>query len=120
MEINSITEKIIGGSYQVANTLGVGFLEKVYENALAYELRSSGLLVAQQAPTQVYYRDVVVGEYFSDLLVEQSVVVELKVAKRIDDIHMAICLNYLRATKLKVCLLINFGTPKIGIKRISL
>lgn len=120
MEVNEITERIIGSAYQVANTLGVGFLEKVYENALAYELRNSGMLVTQQWPIEVWYCDVVVGDYCADLYVNEKVIVELKAAKALDDIHMAQCLNYLRATKLKVCLLINFGTPKIGIKRISL
>ena len=120
METNEITERIIGGAYQVANTLGVGFLEKVYENALAVELRATGLQVTQQWPIKVWYQNVIVGDFYADLYVNDEVIVELKVAKALDDIHMAQCLNYLRATQLKVCLLINFGTPKIGIKRISL
>lgn len=120
METNEITERIIGGAYQVANTLGVGFLEKVYENALAVELRKADLQVVQQHPIKVWYQNVVVGDYFADLHVNNEIIVELKATKALNDIHMAQCLNYLRATQLKVCLLINFGTPKIGIKRISL
>ena len=113
-----ITEKIIGCAYTVANTLGAGFLEKVYENALAYEIRKTGLDVKQQSPITVYYDGVVVGEYVADLVVENEVIVELKSAKSLDNVHMAQCLNYLKATGRKVCLLINFGSPRIELKRI--
>ena len=116
--LNSITERIIGCSYTVANALGHGFLEKVYENALAYELRSNGLAVETHKALHVHYRDVVVGEYIADLLVEGLVLVELKAIKEFDDVHLAQCLNYLKATGLTLCLLINFGTPKIRIKRV--
>ncbi|HUO28902.1 MAG TPA: GxxExxY protein [Bryobacteraceae bacterium] len=115
---NEITRAIIGGAYTVANTLGPGFLEKVYENALAQELRSAGLNVEQQKSLKVYYRDIVVGEYAADLLVEGLVVVELKAVRAFDDIHLAQCLNYLKATGLKVGLLFNFGTQKVQIKRV--
>lgn len=97
---------------------GQGVFGKVYENALAYELRESGLSVRQQEPMSVRYKGVVVGEYVADLLIEASVIVELKAVKTLDDVHMAQCLNYLKATGLKVCLLMNFGTPRIEIKRI--
>jgi GxxExxY protein len=117
-ELNPLTEKIIGGAFKVSSTLGVGFLEKVYENALAHELRKAGLKVEQQKPITVYYDGVEVGHYDADLLVEGVVIVELKVAKALDDIHMAQCLNYLRATRLSLCLLLNFGTPKLTVKRI--
>ena len=117
-EINDITEKIIGCAYTVGNRLGSGFLEKVYENALAHELRKAGLLVRQQEVIQVCYDGVVVGEYTADLIIEQSVLVELKAAKALDKIHMAQCLNYLKATGLKMCLLINFGTPRVDVRRI--
>ena len=116
--LNQITEKIIGCAYEVANTLGAGFLEKVYENALRVELQREGLDVRQQHPVSVTYRGEPVGEYFADLLVESSVVVELKAVKMLDEIHMAQCLNYLKATGLKICLLLNFGKPKLEIKRI--
>ncbi len=118
LELNALTEKIIGCAYQVSNILGCGFLEKVYENALAIELRKSGLIVAQQHEIEVRYREHIVGEYTADLLVEHKVLVELKVAKALDDIHMAQCLNYLKATGLNICLLMNFGKPKLEIKRI--
>jgi GxxExxY protein len=117
-ELNKITEQIIGCAYTVANTLGSGFLEKVYENALTHELRKAGLQVGQQHGISVYYDGVVVGEFFADLLVEESVLVELKGIRDLDEIHMAQCLNYLKATGIQVCLLINFGAPKVEIKRI--
>ena|SRR3989304_1101134 len=116
--LNEITEKIIGCAYQVANSLGCGFLEKVYENAVAHELRKAGLTTEQQRSIQVRYDGAVVGDYVADLLVEGSVLVELKAVKSLDDIHFSQCVNYLKATGLKVCLLINFGAPKVQIKRL--
>jgi len=113
-----ITEKIIGCAYAVANTLGSGFLEKVYENALAHELRKVGVSVQQQYSVDVYYDSVRVGDYVADLLVENEVLVELKTVKALDNVHLAQCMNYLKATGLGVCLLINFGTPRIEVKRI--
>ncbi|MGD8457295.1 MAG: GxxExxY protein [Anaerolineales bacterium] len=118
MEINDITEKIIGCAFTVSNTLGAGFLEKVYENALVHELRKTGLDVKQQYPIHVYYDEQLVGEYTADLFVEDCVLVELKAVKAIDEIHTSQCMNYLKATEQKVCLLLNFGKPKIQIKRI--
>jgi GxxExxY protein len=117
--INTITEKIIGAAFHVANELGVGFLEKVYENALAHELRKVRLHVDQQRPVDVYYDGVVVGVYIADLIVDGCVPVELKSAKALDDAHRAQCINHLRATGFHIGLLINFGTPKIEIKRIA-
>ncbi len=102
----------------MASKLGCGFLEKVYENALFHELHKSGLHVEQQRGIQVKYDDIIVGEYVADLLVEGEILVELKAVKAFDDVHMAQALNYLKATGLKVCLLINFGSPKVQIKRI--
>jgi len=119
-ELNPITEKIIGCAFTVSNTLGAGFLEKVYENALLHELQKAGLQVAQQHPIQVWYDGVVVGEYFADLLVQQSVVVEIKAVRTIDDAHWAQCINYLKATGLRLGLLLNFGKPRLEIKRIAL
>ena len=115
-----LTEAIIGCSYTVANTRGSGFLEKVYENALAHELRKAGLKVLQQHPITVMYDGSVVGEYVADLLVEDSVIVELKAVKTLDDVHTAQALNYLNATGLRVCLLINFGRPRLQVKRLVL
>jgi GxxExxY protein len=93
--LNRITEAIIGCAYKVANTLSHGFLEKVYENALAHELRKAGVVVAQQEPLAVRYDGVVVGEFAADLLVNGSVIVELKAVRALDDVHLAQCLNYL-------------------------
>ena len=91
------------------NTLGAGFLERVYENALAYELRKAGMSVYQQRAVDVIYVGVVVGSYFADILVENAVVVGLKVVKALDPAHTAQGLNYLRATGLPLCLLLNFA-----------
>ncbi len=115
---SSITEEIIGCSFRVSNLLGVGFLEKVYENALAYELKRSGLNIEQQFPISVNYEEVVVGEYFADLLVENDVIVELKAVSALDPSHFSQCMNYLKATGYKVALLINFGTSKLQVRRI--
>ena len=118
LKLDRITERIIGCVYKVSNTMGSGFLEKVYENALTLELRKNGLKVKQQHGIQIRYDGVVVGEFAADLLVEDKVIIELKATKALDDIHMAQCLNYLKATDLSVCLLINFGKPKAEIRRI--
>jgi GxxExxY protein len=116
--VNLLTGRIIGCALSVFHGLGIGFLEKVYERALAHELRKAGLAVSQQHPMVVRYDEVVVGEYTADLLVEEIVLVELKVARAIDDIHRAQCLNYLKASGLHLCLLLNFGKPRLEIKRI--
>jgi len=113
-----ITEQIIGCAFRVANALGHGFLEKVYENALAHELRKSGLECVQQRQIPVMYDGVVVGEYVADIVVAGNIVIELKTVKALDEIHMAQCMNYLKATGIKKCLLLNFGRPRIEIKRI--
>lgn len=113
-----ITSLIIGCSYQVGNGLGAGFAEKCYENALVHELRKANLSVQQQVPIQVWYDGVVVGEYVADLIVEGVVLVELKAVKTLDPAHYAQCINYLAATRLPVCLLINFG-QKVEVKRIA-
>ena len=113
-----ITEKRIGAAYKVANTLGAGFLEKVYENALAIELKKSGLSVKQQYSLPVYYEDELVGNYLADLFVEDSVIVELKAVRELVSEFSAQVINYLKAARIKTGLLINFGKPKIDIKRL--
>ena len=115
--MNNLSGRVIGCAFTVLNTLGIGFLEKVYENALANELRGAGLAVVQQCGVKVHYNDVVVGEYFADLLVEDVLVVELKAVKALDDTHRMQCTNYLKATGLQLCLLLNFGKPRLEIKR---
>ena len=118
--INDLSELVIGGAVEVAKTLGAGFLEKVYENALAYELRKRGLAVSQQCDVVVRYAGVVVGEYLADMLVEDALLVELKAVKALDSAHLAQCVHYLRATDLHLCLLLNFGKPRLEIKRVVL
>jgi GxxExxY protein len=120
MDTDKLTEIIIGCAMKVSNTLGVGFLEKVYENALAVELRKAGLVAEQQKKILVTYDGVIVGDYSADILVNGQVILELKAAKVIDEIHMAQLLNYLKATGLRVGLILNFGTPRLGIKRMVL
>jgi len=115
---SAVTEKVIGCAYRVANELGIGFLEKVYENALAYELLKVGVVFKQQASVVVNYGDIVAGEYVADFIVEDSVIVELKAIKKLESTHFAQVMNYLRATKMPVALLINFGNPKTEKKRI--
>jgi GxxExxY protein len=116
--LNVITEKIIGCAYAVANGLGAGFLEKVYENTMRVELQSAGLSALQQHSVSVHWRGEVVGAYCADLLIEGCVIVELKAVKALDEVHVAQAINYLKATGLKVCLLINFGKPQIEIRMI--
>jgi GxxExxY protein len=112
-----ITERVIGCAMAVSNALGCGFLEKVYESALVHELRKAGFAVQQQHPVWVLYDGVIVGEYRADIVVDDLVIVEVKAAKAIDPIHEAQVLNYLKAARLKVGLLLNFGTPRLGIRR---
>lgn len=118
MELNQITEKIIGAAYEVSNHLGCGFLEKVYENSLVKELRLANIKVDQQKEIAVIYKGENVGEYFADLLVENEVLVELKAIKQLTEIQEAQLMNYLKATNKKIGLLINFGTPKVQITRL--
>jgi GxxExxY protein len=118
-EMSQLTERVIGCAFAVSNTLGCGFLEKVYENALAHEFRKAGIKAEQQYGVKVYYDGVVVGEYVADLLVEECLLVELKAVKELDDIHMAQCLNYLKATKLHLCLLMNFAKPRLEVRRVA-
>jgi GxxExxY protein len=120
MKFGRFSEQIIGCAITVANTLGAGFVEKVYENALAHDLRKSGLSIEQQYGVVVRYDGVIVGDYSADLLVERSVLVELKAVRTLDAVHSAQCLNYLKATGLQLCLLINFGNLRLEIKRLVL
>lgn len=117
-ELNALTEKIIGCAFTVSNTLGGGFLEKVYENALAHEIRKNGLSVSQQKEITVYYDNAIVGTYIADLIVDGRVMIELKVVKTLDDAHVAQCINYLRATGMHICLLMNFARTKLDFRRI--
>ena len=116
--MDGVTERIIGCAFTVANTLGVGFAEKIYENALAHEMRKRGLTVKQQRGIIVRYDNVIIGEYCADIVVNEHVIIELKVVKAIANEHVAQCMNYLRATGENLCLLINFGRPRIEVRRI--
>lgn len=116
--LDKLSQQVTGCSYEVENGLGVGFLEKVYENALTKALRKQGIAVEQQKPMQVWYDGEVVGEYIADLIVGGLLIVELKVVKSFHDIHMAQCLNYLKATGLTLCFLIDFGSPRVEVRRV--
>ena len=113
-----ITSQIINAFYLVYNTLGYGFLEKVYENAMVHELTKRQLQVHQQFPVQVHYDGVLVGDYFADLVVEGCVIVELKSADGISEQHKAQLLNYLKATDIEVGLLLNFGPEPKFVRKI--
>lgn len=113
---DALTATVIGCAYKVHNTLGQGFLEKVYENALRIELTKQHVRVKQQEPVRVFYEGQMVGQYFADLLVEGRVVVELKAVQSLAKEHEVQVVNYLTATDIDVGLLINFG-PSVQVKR---
>jgi len=113
----ALTEKIIQAAFTVHNTLGSGFLEKVYENALVIELGKAGLNVVQQAPIKVTYKESVVGEYFADLVVENKIILELKAVSHILPVHEVQLVNYLKATGLEIGLLINFADKQVEVRR---
>lgn len=119
-EKDELTELIIGRAFVVSNALGVGYLEKVYENALALELREAGLRVEQQKPVPVSYKGTIVGDYVADLIVNGTVILEIKAASGIDGSHQAQLLNYLKASGIHTGLILNFGTTHLGLKRMSL
>jgi GxxExxY protein len=120
MEINDVTFKINGAVFEVNRILGSGFLEKIYENALLIELKTIGLKAIAQAPIKIEYKKQIVGEYFVDILVEDMVIIELKAVEKLQKIHEAQILNYLKATGLRIGLLVNFTYPKAEIKRFVL
>jgi len=116
MEINALTERVIGCAYAVHNQLGAGYLEKVYENALRIELEEAGLAVMQQYPIPVHYRSRVVGDFFAVLMIENRLIVELKAVRAIAKEHEVQLVNYLTATGIDDGLLLNFG-PSVEVKR---
>ncbi|RLD40139.1 MAG: GxxExxY protein [Bacteroidetes bacterium] len=113
---SEITGLILKAFFKVYNTLGYGFLEKVYENAMLIELRTLGLKCSNQLPVEVFYDDQIVGDYTADILVEELVIVELKAIETLAPIHEVILVNYLKGTELEVGMLLNFG-PKPQYKR---
>jgi GxxExxY protein len=113
-----LSEKIIGLAIDVHKELGNGFLEKVYENALLFELTRNNIDAKQQHPITVIYKGQVVGEYFADILIEGKIILELKTIKKIEPIHEAQLLHYLKATNIKVGYILNFGSEiKLEFKR---
>ncbi len=115
----ALTEKIIGVFYDVYNELGPGFLESVYEEALLIALREIGLQAGRQVPIPVWFRGHKVGDFYADLVVENTVVLELKTARNIDSAHEAQLLHYLKATTFELGLILNFG-PKPQVRRLLL
>ena len=116
-DVNALTERVIGCVYAVSNGLGAGFLESVYENALALELSAAGVSYQRQKTLPVFYRQEVVGQFAADFLIEDSVIVELKAVRSLLPEHQAQLINYLKASGLRLGLLVNFGTPKVQVKR---
>lgn len=117
--INDITRAIIGAGMKVSNELGVGFVEKVYENALMLHIRRAGLNVQQQAPIRVDYENEILGVYVADILVEGVVIVELKAVPALQSAHRHQCINYLKTTGVPVCLLMNFGRRRLEFERFA-
>ncbi len=115
-----ITEAIIGSAFEVYNHLGYGFLEKVYQRAMQVELKLKGLSTRIEYSIKVHYKNTDVGNYAADLLVEDKVIVELKVAKQYNTLDEAQLLNELKATNIKIGLLVNFGKDKVEFKRMIL
>ena len=115
---DSTAKVVIGAAYEVSSALGAGFLEKVYERALAEELLSRGLAVKSQADYAVFYKGRCVGQYFADIVVDNEVLVELKCVEQFSSEHLAQCINYLKVSGLKLALLLNFRRPKLEWKRV--
>jgi GxxExxY protein len=117
-EYDEITQKIINCAFIVSNTLGPGFLEKVYENAMTIELQKANLDAKPQFPIKVFYDNICVGDYYADLMVNDEIIIEIKTVRAIEGIQIAQLLNYLKATNKKLGLILNFAKPKVEIKRI--
>ncbi len=114
-----LTRKIIGCGFEVSNELGVGFLESVYENAMLVALADAGLKARSQVPIGVRFRRRPVGEFFADIVVEGKVIVELKAVRTLVSVHEAQVINYLKATRVEVGLLMNFGNPRLEYRRFT-
>ena len=117
MNVEELIKQIIQCAYNVRKKLYAGFLESVYRNALLIELRGNGLKVDKEVPINVHYNNVIVGEFRADIIVEDSVILELKAIQKLSTIHEAQLVNYLTATNIKHGLLINFGSEKLEVKR---
>jgi GxxExxY protein len=114
-----ITEQIIGAAFEVHRVLGYGFLEKVYQRAMQVELRLRGLVAETESKIKVHYKDCIVGDYCADLWVNEAVIAELKVAAQYNPSDEAQLINELKATGVRVGLLINFGREKVEFKRLA-
>ena len=114
-----LSGKILQACFEVSKELGCEFLESVYEKALIIALRQKGLNVISQAPLTVKFRNVVIGEFYADLLVENKILMELKAVNNLANEHFAQILNYLKATGIEVGLIINFGNPKLEYRRFN-
>ena len=119
MEFKDLTSRILKVCFEVSNELGCGYLESVCENSLIIALREEGLKYESQVPLRVKFRGHMVGEFFADLVVENSVLLELKTVKSIAPEHIAQVLNYLKTTGLPVGMLINFGKAKVEYRRFN-
>ena len=117
-DVEYLTASIIGAAFEISNTLGHGFLEGAYRKALIHELSIRGLSTAEEIPFEVTYKEAVLGRYFCDLLVEGTVVVELKAVNQLNSSHVGQLLNYLKASGLRVGLLFNFGRPRLEYRRV--
>jgi GxxExxY protein len=117
MEYKELTEKIIGCAYRVYNKMGFGFLESVYEKCMLIELRKAGLNAESQKPITVYYEDEIVGEFVADIIVNDTIILELKSLRRIIKAHEVQLVNYLVATGKPAGLILNFGESKVDVKR---
>lgn len=122
LKYKDITEKIIGASFEVHKFLGNGFQEVIYQRALAYEMQKAGLEFAREIEQDIFYKDLEepIGTRRADFVVEGKVLVELKAIIQLDDVHLAQALNYLKAYKIEVGLLINFGSKSLTFKRLVL
>ncbi len=122
LKYSDITEKIIGASFEVHKFLGNGFQEVIYQRALAYEMYKAGLTFAREIEQEIFYKELPepIGTRRADFVVEGKILVELKAVIQLDDVHLAQVLNYLKAYKLEVGLLINFGSKSLTFKRLVL
>ena len=119
MDIEQLRKEVIGCCYDVQNELGAGFVEKIYENALVIALREAGLKCAPQVAVSVTFRGQIVGEFFADILVEDKLILELKAVRELLGEHQAQLINYLKASDVEYGLLLNFGKPRLEIRRLK-
>ncbi len=117
MLYKDLTEKIIKAAMNVHNALGFGFMEKVYENSLMTELKLSGLKAIQQSPVEVFYKGDLVGDYITDIIVQDKVILELKSVENLNKVHEVQLVNYLKAVNMEIGMLLNFGKEKLEFKR---